>query len=223
MEPFELTLNPILDDIERIIVREAGSIVHYARGEVIFAAGDIPDRIYLIERGWTKTYRLSTDGKKVTVGSIRCPGHLMGLAETLLEVERTCFAGAVSNVSMSVLTKRQFEDLLSRHPVLGIKINKLLGSRMREAEGLIHEMVCWQAPGRLARTLMKMGSQIGRKGTNGIILDIELTHEEIASMVGVSRQTVTSLLNTFKKEQSIAYEGRSIRIVNPDKLNKWVV
>jgi len=75
VEPFELTLNPILDDIERTIVRESGSIVHYARGKVIFAAGDIPDLIYLIKRGWTKTYSLSTDGKKVTVGSIRCPGH----------------------------------------------------------------------------------------------------------------------------------------------------
>ncbi|HHW43207.1 helix-turn-helix domain-containing protein [Desulfofundulus thermobenzoicus] len=212
-----------LDDIEKMLIRQAGSTVHYPKGHVIFAAGDLADRVYLIESGWVKIYRLSADGRRVTVGSIRSPGELMGLAETLWGGERTCFAGAINNVTMVVLRKNKFEDLMGAHPFLAIKVAKLLGARMREAEAIIHEMVCWQAPGRLALTLLKMGERCGTETKGGIKIDLQLTHEELANMVGTSRQTVTSLLNTFKQEKSIAYEGRAINIVDPDKLARWIM
>jgi len=218
-----LRSDPMLTEMEKMLIREAGSMVHYPKGHIIFAAGDISDRVYLLENGWVKIYRLSADGRRVTVGSIRNPGELMGLAETILGVERTCFAGAINNVSMVVMTKSKFEELMAKHPFLAIKVAKLLGARMREAEAIIHEMVCWQAPGRLALMLMKMGERMGEQTKNGIKINLQLTHEEIANMVGTSRQTVTSLLNTFKQEKIIVYEGRTIRIVNPDKLAKWVV
>lgn len=218
-----LRADPMLDDMEKMLIRQTGSTVHYPKGHVIFAAGDISDRVYLIESGWVKIYRLSADGRRVTVGSIRSPGEMMALAETLLGVERTCFAGAISDVTMVVMTKTKFEELMAQHPFLAIKVAKLLGARMREAEAIIQEMVCWQAPGRLALMLMKMGEKMGEHTKNGIKINLHLTHEEIASMVGTSRQTVTSLLNTFKQERSITYEGRVIRIVNPDKLAKWLV
>lgn len=212
-----------LDDMEKMLIRQAGSIVHYPKGQVIFSAGEVADRVYLIESGWVKIYRLSVDGRRVTVGSIRSPGELMGLAETLVGGERTCFAGAINNCSLVVLGKNKFEELLARHPFLAIKAARLLGARMREAESIIHEMVCWQAPGRLALMLLKIGERCGVESKNGIKINLPLTHEEIACMVGTSRQTVTSLLNTFKQEKSIALEGREINIVNPDKLARWIV
>ncbi|MFZ5633185.1 MAG: Crp/Fnr family transcriptional regulator [Bacillota bacterium] len=213
---------PVLDDIEKMLLREAGSTVHYPKNHIIFAAGDLADRVFLIESGWVKIYRLSSDGRRVTVGSIRSPGEMMGLAETLWGGERTCFAGAINNVSLVIIRKNKFEELLARHPVLALKVAKLLGARMREAEGIIHEMVCWQAPGRLALMLLKMGDRCGEESKRGIRINLQLTHEELANMVGTSRQTVTSLLNTFRMEKSIDYEGRGIMVLNPDKLSKWV-
>lgn len=215
--------NLTLDETEKMLIRQAGSTVHYPKGHVVFSAGEVADRVYLIESGWVKIYRLSADGRRVTVGSIRSPGELMGLAETLWGGERTCFAGAINNVSLVTLSKNKFEELLARQPFLAIKVAKLLGARMREAESIIHEMVCWQAPGRLALMLLKIGERCGIESNRGIKINLPLTHEEIACMVGTSRQTVTSLLNTFKQEKSIILEGREINIVNPDKLAKWIV
>lgn len=214
---------PVVSDVEKMLIRQAGSTVHYPRNHIIFAAGDLADRIFLIESGYVKIYRLSTDGRRVTVGSIRSPGELMGLAETLLGTERTCFAGAITDVSMVIVRKNKFEELLAVQPVLAIKVAKLLGARMREAEAIIHEMVCWQAPGRLALMLLKMGERCGQESASGIKIGLQLTHEELANMVGTSRQTVTSLLNTFKQERSITYEGREIKILDPDKLAKWIM
>lgn len=213
---------PTLDEIEKMLLRQAGSTVHYPKNHVIFAAGDLADRIFLIESGYVKIYRLSADGRRVTVGSIRSPGEMMGLAETLLGGERTCFAGAINDVSLVIVRKAKFEEILATHPVMALKVAKLLGARMRDAEGIIHEMVCWQAPGRLALMLLKMGDRCGVESKNGIMINLQLTHEELANMVGTSRQTVTSLLNTFKMEKSIAYEGRGIKILDPDKLARWI-
>ncbi|SFG63395.1 Cyclic nucleotide-binding domain-containing protein [Desulfotomaculum arcticum] len=86
------------NDMEKMLIRKAGSIVHYPRGYwyMIFATGDTSERVYLIESGWVKIYRLSAEGRKVTVGSIRNPGEMMGLAETILGVDRTCFDNMVN-------------------------------------------------------------------------------------------------------------------------------
>jgi CRP-like cAMP-binding protein len=213
---------PILDEVEKMLLREAGFTVHYPKNHIVFSAGDYADRIFLIENGYVKIYRLSPDGKRVTVGSIRSPGEMMGLAETLWGGERTCFAGAINDISLVIIRKNKFEELLSRHSVLGLKVAKLLGARMREAESIIHEMVCWQAPGRLALMLLKMGERCGEEAKSGIRINLQLTHEELANMVGTSRQTVTSLLNTFKTEKSIEYMGRGTMVLNPDKLSKWI-
>jgi len=213
---------PILDEVEKIILREAGFTVNYPKNHILFSAGDMADRVFLIESGYVKIYRLSPDGRRVTVGSIRSHGEMMGLAETLWGGERTCFAGTINNVTLVIIRKNKFEEVLAKHSILGLKVAKLLGARMREAEGIIHEMVCWQAPGRLALMLLKMGDRCGVEERSGIKIDLQLTHEELANMVGTSRQTVTSLLNTFKTEKSIEYRGRGTMVLNPDKLSKWI-
>ena len=114
-----LRFKSVLTDTEKLIIRQAGSTVHYPKGHILFATGDISDRVYLIESGWVKIYRLSADGRRVTVGSIRSPGEMMGLAETLVGAERTCFAGAFSDVSIVVMTKNKFEELMAPASYVG--------------------------------------------------------------------------------------------------------
>lgn len=212
-----------LEEFERNLIREYGTVVHYSKGQIIFSPGDTADRIYLIEKGFVKIYRVTTDGRRVTVGSMRSSGQLMGLAETLYHGERTCFAGAINDSTVVVVRKSCFEKLLLQQPSIAIKVATTLGVRMREAEAIIQEMVCWQVPGRLAMLLLKMSERAGIETETGMKITLRLTHEEIACMIGTSRQTVTALLNMFKQENSIAIEEREMYILDIGKLNKWIV
>jgi CRP-like cAMP-binding protein len=212
-----------LDAAEKKLIREAGILMHFPKGHILFSAGDIADRIYLVEEGYVKIYRIASDGRRVTVGCMRSPGELMGLAETLYHGERTCFAGSVNDVKAVVVRKAKFEQLLEDKPKLAIKVAKLLGARMREAEAIVHELVCWQVPGRLALMLLKMAELAGVETDKGVKIDLRLTHEEMANMIGTSRQTVTSTLNNFKQENSITMEGRDILLTDIDKLTKWIM
>lgn len=212
-----------LDEHEKNLIREYGTVVHYPKGQIIFAEGDTADRIYLIEEGFVKIYRITPDGRRVTVGSMRTSGQLMGLAETLYHGERTCFAGAINDSTLVVVRRARFEELLVQQPSIAIKVATTLGVRMREAEGIIQEMVCFQVPGRLAMLLLKIAERAGTETEIGTKINFRLTHEEIACMIGTSRQTVTSLLNIFRQENSIAIEEKEVYIVDIDKLNKWIV
>lgn len=213
----------VVSERERGILAGAGTRVRYPKGQIIWSADEMADRVYLIEDGYIRIYRLNPDGREVTVGSIRNPGELMGLAETLYHGTRTCFAGAITDVTLIILTKAQFLDVLAGEHRLALKVASLLGARMRAAEGIVYDLMCWQAPGRLALMLLKIGERCGVSTNEGIRIKLRLTHSEIASMIGSTRQTVTSLMNTFRDENCIAVEGREIIIKDAKKLAEWVV
>ncbi|ACX53034.1 transcriptional regulator, Crp/Fnr family [Ammonifex degensii KC4] len=212
-----------LNEKEKELLRSLGTTVSYPKGHILWAPEEIADRVYLLEKGWVKIYRLTANGREVTVGAIRNPGELIGLAEALYHGRRTCFAGAITDVTLTIVSKNDFVELLTENHLLALKVCKILAARMREAEALVHELVCWQVPGRLALLLLKMGESCGIRDEKGIHIELRLTHEELAGMIGTTRQTVTSLSNTFKKEGSIEMVGRKITICDPQKLASWVV
>ncbi|MEW6448546.1 MAG: Crp/Fnr family transcriptional regulator [Bacillota bacterium] len=217
--------NPlVLDSQEKELIRRIGVTVNYPKGQIIFSAEEVADRVYLIEKGWVRIYRLSSDGREVTVGSIRNPGEMMGLAETLYHGKRTCFAGTISDVTLVVVTKKDFLDVLTDEHYLALKVTRLLAARMREAEAMVHELVCWQVPSRLALLLLKISERCGIPDEKGRMkIKLRLTHEDIAGMIGTTRQTVTSLLNAFKREKLVECQGREIKILDPKKLASWIV
>lgn len=212
----------IVNEHERQIIRRTGTAVHYPKGQIIFSANEQADRVYLVEKGHVKIYRLSPDGREVMVGIIRNPSEIMGLAETLYHGKRTCFAGAISDVDMVILTKNQFIDIIDTEHRLALKVASLLGARMRAAETMVYDLMCLQAPGRLALLLLRISERCGIKTNEGIKIKLQLTHSDIASMIGSTRQTVTSIMNTFRSHQCIDVQGREIVIKDPEKLAEWV-
>lgn len=210
-----------LDSGHKALIREAGPKIHYPKGQIIFASGEYAGLIYLVEKGWVKIYRLADDGRRVTV-AIRHPGELVGLAETLCNARRSCYAEAMDEVDLVVLKREAFMELLNSTPNLAIKVAEVLGGRLREAHATIHEMVSWPVHGRLALLLLKLAERSGVDTGNGIELNLRITHEEIACMIGTSRPTVTSIFNAFKNEKAVLMEGRDIKLIFPEKIKKWL-
>lgn len=213
---------PLMNEGEKEIVRQAGNPMQFSRGNSLFVAGDPADRVYLVDKGWLKIYRVSKDGRQVTVGSLRGPGELMGLAEALAGGHRSCYAGAVTDVFVHVITRESFLELMDSEPFLAVKVTKLLASRMRDAERGILQIAGLQVAHRLVNTLLYITRICGTPEKEGIRLNVDITHEELAAMVGSSRQTVSSVLGRFKKQGSIITDKGRIKIINPHSLIKCV-
>jgi CRP-like cAMP-binding protein len=203
-------------------LKDHGTAIDYPRGQLIFSSGEVADRVYFIQKGLIKIYYLAGDGRRVTV-ALRHPGEFVGLAEALCGMERICFAEAVEDVNILVFKRDDFLKLLTSKPALAVKIAQILGKRIREAQNTIYEIVSWPVAGRLALLLLKLAERTETTGKMELVeINLRLTHEEIACMIGTSRPTVTTLLNTFKQEGAITVEGREIKTIRPAKLLKWI-
>lgn len=221
--PLNLFANKLtLNESDKNIFKAYGNKFHYIKGQLLFAAGDKSDHIYFIEKGLLNIYRLTNKGHQVTV-AFRNAGEVVGLAEALYGGERICFAEAMEDLTVIAVSYKDFKKILANNPILAISVAEVLGSRLREAHSVIHEMAYCQVPARVASVLIKLGEKSNLSSKDGLQINLKLTHEEIARMVGTSRQTVTSVLNTFKKEQSIKLKGREIDKIYPQKLVSWII
>lgn len=223
MDEFDITMPKlVLDEELQALVRNAGVPVKYPKGQIIFSADEFADRVYLIEDGYIKVYRVTNEGRHATLGSLRQPGELMGMAEALNDAKRTCFAGAVTDVALVMMTKDQFLGVLLQNNRLAVQVASMLAARMRAAESTVGDLICWQIPARLATTLLKLSKSNGEETEEGLTIKPKLNYSEIAAMIGSSRQTVTTLMNVMRNQGCVSVENREITVRDPDKLARWV-
>jgi len=210
-----------LDPREEEIFREYAMPLVFQKDHIVFANGDSPDYVYFIERGRLKIYRLTRDGQTITV-SIRHPGELFGLAEALMEEPRKCFAQTLETTSLLAVKKDVCKEILKSTPALSIKVNKVLSHRLRRAEEVIYDLINYNVSGRLASFLLNMQEQCGYPCKEGIMLDIKLTHKDIANIIGSTRQSVTQTLQEFKEDGAIIVKNKKIILQDRKKLQSRV-
>lgn len=210
-----------LDGKEISLLDNAGPTINYPKGQLIFTAGEMADRVHYIKSGVVKVYRLGAEGQKQTV-ALRYPGELVGMAEALYGGERICCAETVSHTTVVLIGRERFQELMQSRPDLTLTVAEILSARLREAHVFISDLTSYQVPGRVSLFLLKLAERCGvTDDLPGILLDVPLTHEELAHMVGTSRSNVTSILNTFRKHGCIELSGREIRILDPKSLRDW--
>lgn len=210
-----------LNQEEQEIFREYALPLVFQKNHIVFANGDSPQYVYFIERGRLKIYRLTKEGQTITV-SIRHPGELFGLAEAMLDEPRKCYAQTLETTSLLAVKKDDCQAILESTPHLSFKINKVLSHRLRRAEEVIYDLISYNVSGRLANFLLSMREQCGYSCQEGIILDIKLTHKDIAAIIGSTRQSVTQTLQEFKDEGAVQIKDKKIILLDKKKLQRKV-
>ena len=200
-------------------VKRLGTPITVAAGQTIFGEGDPARHIFVIEKGNVKISRNSPLGKVVTVG-IRRAGDVVGMAEALSGMDRCCYASALEPCSLWKLETEKFIEMLHSHPALAVKVATTLGSRLREAENLFSNMVAMDVDRRLARLIVSLADRFGVAGQHGVKVDIPLTQQDLATMIGSCRQTVTTTLQKFKDDGLIVTGKKSIEVLNEIELRR---
>ena len=188
---------------------QIGIMMSHARGAKLFSEGDAARNVFVICFGQVKISSTSRDGKTMIL-KIAGPGDVMGLSAVLANVPHEVTAEAIEPCQVKTVRKQEFVEFLGRHGI----------ASMHAAQSLSGEyMTVFHDAKRLARLLLDWG----RDSANGkpeIRFTMALTHEEIANMAGTSRETVTRLLNQFRRDQWITIKGTSLTIVKPDQLER---
>lgn len=192
----------------------------YHKGEAIFNEGDTDRRMYLLERGRVKLTRESSD-HRIHLLSIHGRGELLGEIPVFDPTGGPRTASAVSMTNDTLVASLERNALfawLSEHPRVAIDMLQVLANRARLNNERISDLVFMDVPGRLAKTLLDLAQRFGEPSEDGLVVPHDLTQEEMAQLVGASRETVNKALMDFTQRHWISRRGHTIIIYQPGKL-----
>lgn len=185
----------------------------YRKNEPIFNQGTEADAIYLIKSGRVRLYKISEDGKEFTLDYMKSE-DIFGEVTFFENAVHTMSAVAMEDTFICCCTKELFVKLLES-PQTALKIVQYLGKRMNEYTENMSRTVFMDVRGRVLSVLCKLAESYGQQTGGGIILALDLTHQDIGSLVNASRVMVTNVLGELRKENLVHIDGQ--RIVLPNK------
>lgn len=194
----------------------------YRKDEVIFFEDTYGEEVYLIVKGEVKISTMSLTHKKTTILGILKSGDFLGEMAIIEGEDRSATATAFEDTDILIITKKGFLQFLKKNPQASFKIMRSLCSRLREANEKIKSMTFYDLPGRLARILLSLYNTFPGEVEGSAVINIPLTHKDLADMLGTARESVTKIISTFRKDGAINSKGKTIFITDKMKLESWI-
>lgn len=187
----------------------------YPKDSTIFVAGEAANALFIVKKGLVKLSYINEEGEEAVI-RIFAPGDVFG--EIFLGVkERPFEAKALVDSVVTVISRPTFEKLLTSISQLGVNFISLLSRRLAEAEAKIGQFSHTWAYERLERVLLNLSKAHGRETRRGRQIDIHITHQLLADIIGASRETVSRHLKRLEEQGALNREGRRLT-VDPDIL-----
>ena len=195
------------------------STVHLERGDVLFREGDDGDTLYVIGEGKVKLGRSSADGRENLV-AILGPGEMFGELSLFDPRSRTMTATAVAETQLMGLRNDSLTGLLAGRPEVSKALLAALAQRLRRTNEHLADLVFTDVPGRVAKALLDLAERFGRPVEDGVMVSHDLTQEELAQLVGASRETVNKALADFASRGWLKLEARAVLLHDVDRLRR---
>ncbi|HEV2889070.1 MAG TPA: Crp/Fnr family transcriptional regulator [Frankiaceae bacterium] len=189
------------------------------RGTALFREGDPGEELHVVVDGKVKITRTSSDGRENAI-AILGPGDLLGeLAIFDSQQTRGATATAVNDTTLASLARDDFLSWLADHPQVSLELLRGLAVRLRQTNEALADLVFTDVPGRIAKTLLGLGERFGSpSGDGGVRVAHDLTQEELAQLVGASRETVNKALSDFAARGWIRLDGRAVVLLDTERL-----
>ena len=200
-------------------LREISHMTSYRKHESICFPGQRSDMVYLLKQGRVKISRVNEKGQEATICLLE-PGEIFGEVEALGGMPRETLVQALEPVLVCEIKRKNFESFLDLCPTVGIRILKTVGRRLQQVESKFSDLVFHSAPARLAKLLLQLSESMGKRDHDTIRLNVRLTHQNLANLIGTSRETVSALLGQFQRQGLLIQDRRQICLVDKDKLAK---
>jgi CRP/FNR family transcriptional regulator, cyclic AMP receptor protein len=208
-----------LDDEAASALRASMKEIKIRRGEVLFREGDSGDRLFVVSDGKIKLGRTSSDGRENLL-AILGPGQMFGELSLFDPGPRSATVTAVTDVSMLVLSHDEMVRWLSGRPEVARGLLSQLAGRLRKANDVVADLVFSDVPGRVAKALLDLSARFGRTADDGVHVHHDLTQEELAQLVGASRETVNKALADFAQRGWLRLEPRSVVLLDVERLRR---
>jgi CRP/FNR family transcriptional regulator, cyclic AMP receptor protein len=208
-----------LDEDGARALRATVTEVHLSRGQTLFSEDQEGDRLYVILEGKIKLTRTAPDGRENLL-SVLGPSEMFGELSLFDPRPRTASAIAVTEGRLAALSHSDLWPFLKGHPEIGIYLLRALAQRLRRTNEIMADLVFTDVPGRVAKALLDLAERFGQPTETGLHVHHDLTQEELAQLVGASRETVNKALADFAQRGWLRIEARAVQVLDIERLRK---
>jgi CRP-like cAMP-binding protein len=199
-----------------LILREARS-KKIGKGHTLFGQGDKAEFTFIVKSGQIKLFQSSRSGNQTLIRVIG-PGEILAITTTLGILSYPATAEAERATELMALSAKQLEDLILKIPRLGINALKILSLRVREMQDRFSELAAEKLERRLARTLMRLTAQVGRKHERGVLLDLEISRQDLGEMAGTTVYSISRILSEWERAGILELGRKKVLIRSPHQL-----
>jgi CRP/FNR family transcriptional regulator len=208
-----------LDDESATSLEATMTTRSIGRGHVVFAEGDPGDRLFVILDGKVKISRAAPDGRENLLALLGA-GEMFGELSLFDPRPRTASATTVTTSTLASLDHDDLRPLLFERPEVAVQLLMALAQRLRRTNEAMADLVFTDVPGRVAKALLDLSGKFGVPEDGATRVRHDLTQEELAQLVGASRETVNKALSEFAHRGWLQLDGRSVLLLDPDRLSR---
>ncbi len=187
-------------------------------GGMVTSPDDDDERLYIVKRGRVRLYRLTPDGKQLTLEILdkgRIVGRMSWLGQELADV----YAEAVEDALICTFTPDELQRLIDRFPSVGVNIIRYLSDRLASSEREREVMAFRSVEQRLASRLLELLDRFGHPAATGMGIDARFTQQELADMIGTSRETLATTVSSLRERRIVEMQNQNIVILDVDALS----
>ncbi len=189
----------------------------YPAQTMVFQEGDTGEALYILRSGMVKLAKVDLAGHEKTLALLQPPAFFGEMA-LLGEASRSASALALSDVELLLLYADDFRRLIETYPAISLSLTSTLAERLRNMDDEAQILSYKDAQGRVAYVLLKLQETGVTEIDESGVPSVKLTHQELASLAGTSRETVTRALKTLESEGVISTRTRTILLTDPEGL-----
>jgi CRP/FNR family transcriptional regulator len=230
MKPVEINLEKlknipffsVIDDDTMAELTEIITFRKYRKGMLIFVEGEIGDAFYFVKTGLVKLSKTMEDGREQVLHFVK-DGDIF--AEILLfdKGPYPATAEVMKDSEIVIIRNSELENFLLDHPQATMQILIVMSKRLRQAQQQIRDLALYSTFDRLIATFLKLAREYGVKTNKGVKINLALGQQDIANMIGSSRETVARFMADLKKSKTILVEKQYITITDENKLLNWLL
>lgn len=195
----------------------------YKKGDLLCRTGEKSDTLFIINEGGVKISKLTKDGKEQIV-HILTSGDFFGELSLFTNNETYNFdVYAISNTKICTLTKQNMDEILINNPQISLKLLQVITKRLSDTENLAQNLATNDAEIRIAYMLLEFAEKYGVPTSEGLKVKLPINREEMASYVGVTRETISRKLSIFEELGIISHKGNKLLIINKLEMLKSYV
>jgi CRP/FNR family transcriptional regulator, cyclic AMP receptor protein len=208
-----------LDQDAAASLRASMNEIELARGDLLFHEGDPGDSLYVVLRGKIKLGRTSGDGRENLV-AVLGPGEMFGELSLFDPGPRSAGATALVDSTLLGLSSDELTPWLASRPDVARALLRAIARRLRRTNDSMSDLVFSDVPGRVAKALLDLSARFGTPAEDGIHVAHDMTQEELAQLVGASRETVNKALADFAGRGWLRLEARAVVLTNVERLSQ---